>query len=107
MALTPLTRKQLQELYDVSEVGRQKRVQETIQQIYTSLIGYATKMPDTSYTYQFSKYLSTPQSNDDLVAGLKLIFPDSCITLVDKNNSYVLMIDWSPHGEKLPAGSEV
>jgi hypothetical protein len=100
MALSPLTREQLQQLYDGSEAVRQKLVQETIHHIYTSVVAYATKVSTMSYTYQLSKYVSTPQNNDEIVAGLKLVFPDSSITLVDQQHSNVIVIDWSSKSEQ-------
>ena len=98
MALKPLSREELQKLYDVSEPAHQQRVQDTIHSIYASVITYATKVSTTSYTYQLSKIIYTPESSNDIFAGIKLAFPDSSVTLANNQHSYALVIDWSPLG---------
>ena len=95
MTFTPLTREALQKLYDGSEATRQKRIQETIRQIYTSAIAYATQVSTTSYIYQLSKYVSTPKNNEEIIAGTKLLFPDSSVSLVDDEYYDAVLIDWS------------
>ena len=95
MSLPPLTREALKQLYEGDEVVQQRRVKETIRYIYASVVACATQMSTTFYIYKLSKDMSPPQSNDEIVAELKLAFPDSSIELLYQQDSVTLKVDWS------------
>jgi hypothetical protein len=95
MALTPLTREQLKQLYEGKEVARQKLIQRTIEGIYNATITSASELSSTSYTYQLSKYSNPSQNKDNILAGVKLLFPDSSVVLVSRTNYDAIVIDWS------------
>lgn len=99
MDLKPVSREELQNLYLGEEAARKEEVKKIIQQIYDLVLVNATLVSTTSYTHQLSRYISTPQNNEDVIAGLKITFPDSLITFVTKINYEVIVIDWSPPQE--------